>query len=258
MEEKIIIAEQFLSHQGEGTSQGRLSLFLRLSSCNLLCGNPNIKNLPKDWKQSDLVRDKNATWLCDSIEVFTKQKTPYTYKELIRKWEEEGWLKKMLEGGSITLTGGEPLLRQNVLVGFLNQLHKDYGNVYIEVETNTTIKPTIEFDMEVNQYTCSPKLTNSGMSLGRRYKEDVIKWFIHNPKSIFKFVVANEIDIQEVMVDYVSVFNIPKKKVYLMPAASDLDELESKQRWLIERCLDEGFNYSNRMQIQVYNFCTGV
>ena len=36
--DKLNISEMFLSHQGEGSSQGRLSLFLRLQSCNLLCG----------------------------------------------------------------------------------------------------------------------------------------------------------------------------------------------------------------------------
>jgi organic radical activating enzyme len=226
----IYVSEMFYSLQGEGKTMGVPSLFLRTQYCNQSC-----------------------KW-CDTIEVW-KHGVPYISKEIIDKWKDEKWYNKLIKGTHLVITGGEPLTQQKNLISLLQDLPL---NVYKEVETAGTIKPEERFDKLINQYNVSPKLENSGMKKNVRHKEDVLDYFSKNEKANFKFVIDNQDDLYEVIDDFINKFKIDNSDVWLMPQGSSRKELEVKREWLAEICKLYNFNYSDRLQVVIWDRTTGV
>lgn len=203
-----------------------------MQNCNLLCA-----------------------WPCDTIEVW-KRGERYKPEQLIDMFNNYGWLPKLNSGrANLVITGGEPLLQQNSLVGFLERLE---GNIFVEVETNATIMPIQSFDKYISQYNVSPKLSNSKMSLNKRYIPRTIEFFSNKQNADFKFVIDNEHDVKEVITDFVKRYSIPNTRVYLMPVSITKEELERNSPKVIEYCKEYGFRYSPRLQLSIWDKATGL
>jgi len=92
----------------------------------------------------------------------------------------------------------------------------------------------------------------------RRYREKVLRLFSLSNKAVFKFVIDDKDDNEEVLKDFVMKFNIPHSRVYLMPESTDKKELDEKSVWLVEICKQHGFNFSSRLHISIWDELTGV
>ena len=242
----LAISEHFYSIQGEGKTMGIPAVFLRLTACNLMCGG---RGTEKDKKLHN-----GATWRCDSIEVWrTGRKLP------VEEVADELMIyeKHFYNGCHLVITGGEPLLQQTALEPFIHILSHRLGyKPFIEIETNGTITPVGEFFTYVDLYNCSPKLANSGEILQRRYKPDTLN-FLNLTRSIFKFVVSEEKDMNEVN-NIIKKCNIFPNKVFLMPSADHQEELEKNTLQTVEWCMKYGYNFSTRLQVIIWNQTTGV
>ncbi|MDO5785029.1 MAG: putative 7-carboxy-7-deazaguanine synthase QueE [Eubacteriales bacterium] len=127
------VVETFVSINGEGTHAGQLAVFVRFAGCNLRCS------------------------FCDTMWANEPDVpcTRMTTAEICEAIDQTGI-------HNVTLTGGEPLLREG-MAALLRQLAQDH-NRYIEIETNgsvplapfTGISPSIAFTMDY-------KLPGSGM-----------------------------------------------------------------------------------------------
>ncbi|MDE1853293.1 MAG: 7-carboxy-7-deazaguanine synthase QueE [Thaumarchaeota archaeon] len=232
--DEVWVSETFYSVQGEGKYAGVPAVFLRTQGCNLLC-----------------------RWPCDTIPVW-KEGRLYSYEELYKLWKRNEWVGSFEKGAHLVLTGGEPMERQEELTGFLTFLRDKGLGSFVEVETNTTTSPKPSFDAFIQHYTCSPKLSNSGMPVGRRRRVEVIENFIENDRAVFKFVIDARSDLKELLDDYIEPFGISPSRVYLMPEATSEAELREKSIWLIEICKAHSFNYSPRLQLSIWNRLTGV
>ena len=232
------ISEHFFSIQGEGKTMGIPSIFLRLQACNLLC----------NWKIN------GVDHYCDTLEVW-KKGSPYTPEQLLKVFEYEGYLSQLQNNAHLILTGGEPTLQQDAFVEFYRLLP---FIIYTEIETNGTILMKKEFYNIIDQINCSPKLNNSNIPKERRYKPEVLSQIAISPKSIFKFVINKQEDITEILNDFINPFRIHNHKVWLMPECSTRDELHNKQTMVVELCKKYGFNFSDRLQVSIWNKCTGV
>ena len=130
--ETFKVVETFVSINGEGKKAGRLAMFIRLKGCNLNCSYCDTT-----WANK---RDARCELL--------------TAPQIVERIKEAG-----VE--LVTLTGGEPLLDENVseLIGSILMMPK----VEIEIETNGSIdlKPFLKF--ENVSFTMDYKLPESDM-----------------------------------------------------------------------------------------------
>ena len=238
---KITVSETFYSIQGEGRFIGVPSIFLRTQGCLL-----------------------NCIW-CDTYNVW-KNGLSYTNEQLLNLWKQLGFIDLINSKAiHIIFTGGEPLARQTPLLNFfkyiINKGEITYSslNDNIEVETACTVKPTQEFeDFFKPYYNVSPKLENSGMDLQRRVRSDVLNYFVNNNKSIFKFVIASEKDIEEVIQTYVKPYNINNKLVYLMAESATKKQLNDNELNVVKLAMKYKFRYSTRLHLHIWDKATGV
>lgn len=240
--------EIFHSIQGEGVSQGVPSVFIRASLCNLHC----------QW--------------CDTDYTWNWEGTPWTHERDAepgyRKFKREDYIVEMpvsevaekvahFSCKNIILTGGEPLLQDTAWKAMISKLQESAPDYRFEVETNGTLVPSDELDQEISQYNVSPKLHNSGNSPEQRIKPDALAFFAQSDKAWFKFVVAEEKDLEEIE-DLINQHQLPTGKVLLMPEGRDNDTLQQRRLWLADLCRDKGYRYSDRLHIQLWGSKRGV
>lgn len=237
------VSETFYSIQGEGITVGIPSVFLRLSVCNLLCGGYGTQ---KDGKLHG-----GATWRCDTIEVWQKGK-----KVAIKDVLAPEMLTALQRGAHLIITGGEPLMQQDNIYTLLLWLLSEQITPDIEIETNGTIAPSEAMMDWKAQYNVSPKLSNSGMPLHKRFKPDVITALNFAHRSIFKFVISSEKDFEEIDKDWLPL--IDTQKVVLMPAGESRWHLEQTSILTAELCKRYGFRFSPRLHINIWDKKTGV
>lgn len=239
----IRISEHFYSLQGEGKTMGIPAVFIRLQSCNLMCGGYGT--------QKDGELHNGATWRCDTIEVWVKGDR-YTYEEAAQMIVDN-YGEALVKGAHLVWTGGEPLMQQEAISEVMSHLQELGVSPYVEVETNGTITPTEEFDGWVDLFNVSPKLANSGMPYEKRIKRETLDYFERHPHSIFKFVITTEENWQEVLD-----LNLDRDMIYLMPSASNIEELKETQKIVSEIAIRETIKFNTRLQIELWNKTTGV
>lgn len=220
------IAEVFASRQGEGLLTGTPSAFVRTSGCNLRC------------------------WFCD---------TPYA------SWQPEGDdlslddILARVQGlgcGHVVITGGEPMLFAE-LVPLCAQLRA--RGLHLTIETAGTLDLPVECDL----MSLSPKLASSAPSLERepawhwrhhrsRHVPAVVRGLIVRYQYQVKFVIDQPADLDEVERYLAELPEIDRHRVWLMPQGTQTAELVARQAWLEPLCLERGFRFCPRRQIEWY------
>ena len=229
------ISEHFYSIQGEGATVGVPAIFVRFQGCNLCCGNVS------------------GTWRCDTIEVWMSG-TRYS----IVDWHQifmNQYESALKAGAHIVITGGEPLLQQSAILTWLDMFESP---PFVEIETNGTILPSKEWQSFGLQWNVSLKLSNSGEPCNKRVQMDAIGYFKEHENVQFKFVVATEDDVIEVLNTYDWVRQIPIAQKKLMPAADTKQQLNERLPWVINWAKQYGFSVSHRLHIALWNQKTGV
>lgn len=150
----------------------------------------------------------------------------------------------------LVLTGGEPLVQQAALVELFNS-DPQMRSFFVEVETNGTIKPSEAMAEIVSQFNVSPKLENSGNTLAQRRNLDALGWHAKSGKSLFKFVVQEKYDLDEVN-EIVDLVGIDPSNVYLMPEGIEAEVIQERSAKLIEICKKLGYNFTTRLHVLVY------
>lgn len=215
--------------QGEGPSQGKQVMFVRLAFCNLACSWCDSK-YTWDWKHHDRAKE-------------------------VHEMDIDTILGKLHGCDSVVISGGEPLLQQNGLIPLVASLRA--SSRWVEIETNGTIVPRAEILAMVNQINCSPKLSNSGDSRAKRVNDKALKVLSSSEKVYFKFVISCEEDINEV-IEYVQTYNIKSDHVYLMPLGKTPGELVLTTAMVRELAHKHGFVFSSRLHIELWGQKRGV
>lgn len=239
---KLAISEVFYSIQGEGPTTGYPAIFVRLGGCNLMCGGMGT--------QFDKKLHNKATWRCDTIEVWMSAMS-IPFEDILPL----DCLDALKNGANLIITGGEPLMQQENVIQFIDYVRGLFPKVYIEIETNGTVMPNDTLLEKVNQWNCSPKLTNSGNDISIIFKKEVLH-VLDKFNTAFKLVVTTIKDWQEIEEMYLPLIN--KDKVWLMPSGENQELLNQSKQIVAEICKENYIKFTNRLHIEIWNKKTGV
>ncbi|OOM77390.1 7-carboxy-7-deazaguanine synthase [Clostridium puniceum] len=208
------IVEKFLSIDGEGPSSGELAAFIRFQGCNLRCS----------WCDTTYSWDKES--ICEVLNA----------KEIYDYIKETGVI-------NVTLTGGEPLIQENIdeLLTLLNS--DDTLKIHIETNGAVDIEPFKNRHKKNNiSYIIDFKLPSSKMS----DKMNLNNLKIVKKNDVYKFVVGSNEDLQmayDLIIKYELASNC---LVYLSPVSGNIDMEE-----IVEFMKEKKIN-KVRLQIQLH------
>lgn len=183
------IVEIFSSINGEGPRAGELAIFIRMQGCNLDCSYCDTS-----WANEEDARFR------------------YTPTDEIID------LVRLMNVRNVTITGGEPLVQENILE-LLTALSMESG-IRVEIETNGTVdlRPFAEMD-NPPCFTMDYKLPGSGME--NRMLPENFQYL--KPEDSVKFVVKDYEDLLRAR-DVIQEYELTGKcHLYLSPAYGDIE-----------------------------------
>lgn len=225
IEQGLFVSDIFSSIQGEGPKMGTPSIFLRLGICNLQCA-----------------------W-CDTPYTWRKGETDYTKRSFSWILEKIAELRKKTQARNLVITGGEPLLQQNMLADLL--VDNSLQDFDIEIETNGSMPllPKMKSSLRSKRvsFNISPKLEDSG---NKPYKVHVYSG------AILKFIYCSKKSEQlidaflEKQLEFVSKKKVPS--VYIMPEGTTVAHMEKNYTDILNFCLLRGFTFTPRLHIYLF------
>jgi len=256
----INICEIFYSIQGEGVRAGSPSVFVRTGLCNFQC-----RGFAVPYRDPETGEEKFG---CDSFysvdKNFKKDWTPYVdYLDLVHDIDKTipDFGPFSLTKPDIVFTGGEPLILwnnknyQRVISHYISRGHK------VTIETNAALD--IEFTRKYQEeiiFSASVKLSVSGEPEHKRFNIETLTKIAENtPNSYLKFVTS----VESWDRDYEEINNLLKEipvymNIYLMPLGDTKETLERNSKFVIEKSMELGFMYSDRLHIRIWDNKQGV
>jgi len=241
--------EIFHTLQGEGRHAGRPSVFIRSSLCNLHCRWCDT-DYTWNWTDTAFVHER------DSDPAYQKYRREDQIVDLAIP--EVAAIASVHPCRNFVFTGGEPLLQERAWVELMAALDGAAGGTaHYEIETNGTLAPGPRFLERIDRLNVSPKLENSGVPAEARIKPDALAALAASEKADFKFVVGSREDLDEVL-RLLETFGPGPDRVFLMPRARSVSELETNQGPVARMALEHGFRYSDRLHLRLYGAKRGV
>lgn len=229
------ISEFFMDTiQGEGVTIGAPAAFIRLTGCTLDC----------------VFCDSKSVWRYGNL---------YSFEEIFEMMENANLVWKLREGTHLILTGGSPLRQQKQLVRFFEEFTDRYNfHPFIEIENESTLMPSEQMTLLVDQWNNSPKLENSENKKKARYKPEIIKYLSETYNSWFKFVISEEADWKEIESDFINTGLIYRDQIILMPEGDTREKLSLTRNMTADIAIREGVRFSDRLHITLWDKKTGV
>lgn len=206
------VVEKFISINGESTKAGQLAVFIRFAGCNLNCNYCDTK-----W-----ANEKDVSY------------------ETLTEFEIYDYIKST-GVTNVTLTGGEPLLREDI-DKLLRILSSD-KNLYVEIETNGSVDIGPFRDISENiSFTLDYKLQGSGMEhmMNLDNYEDLTS------NDTVKFVVSNKEDLKKAKQIIDEEGLTEKCNVYISPVFGRIEPVT-----IVDFMIENKMNKVN-MQLQMH------
>jgi 7-carboxy-7-deazaguanine synthase len=228
--------------QGEGPSQGRAVVFLRLGLCNLDC---SWCDTPYTWDWSGkngVVYDKKVELVRNPTEQILTEILGRTNHNISR----------------VVVSGGEPMIQQTNLVPLIRGL---WGHgISVEIETNGTIVPNADMAQmaQLNVFfNCSPKLANSGVDQDKRFvPEALVK--LNELGAAFKFVITGPEDLIEIGQVLETAGQVEPHRVHLMPEGTTANKIQKQLGQVMMQAAERGWSLSPRLHVLAFNDLRGV
>ena len=200
------INEIFKSIQGESTHMGTPCAFVRLTYCNLRCS------------------------YCDTEYSF-HEGTDMTIEDILKKI-------KPMETKLVEVTGGEPMIQDNV-IPLMQQLLNNKYEVLLETSGAISLKEVPSKVKKIVDFKCP----SSNMS-------DKNLWSIVdelNPKDEIKFVIGDRVDYDWTK-EKIEKYNLNTKWTVLISPVFDKITLAKLAEWILED------NLNVRLQLQMHKY----
>ena len=243
---KISIVEHFYSIQGEGPLSGVPSVFIRFGGCNLRC----------EGFKTEYSLNKIKKIGCDSYYAVDQG--------FSENWREINRVEDILEiifsypvgrFKDIVITGGEPLIyaENRIFLEMLSYLKKH--NFRITIETNGTIYLKDRDEFKDIKYSIALKLSNSGEEFNKRFNIYSIHSIINKSKDCyFKFTLDNSAILKGTTFEVIKISKFfPDVPIYCMPVGATREEIDLNSQAVVKLCLNQGFIYSDRLQVRIWN-----
>ena len=117
----------------------------------------------------------------------------------------------------------------------------------------------------------SPKLSDSAPKIEqvksnywiKKHERDriditTLNKLLRNYTCQFKFVVSYQQHIDEIEALQQQLDELWDDLIYLMPEGRTEKEIRDKQQWVVDTCLEKGWNYSDRLHVRVWGDKRGV
>ncbi len=211
-QEKVLdVSEIFVSLQGEGTLAGIPTFFVRLSGCNLRC----------NW--------------CDTSYAQKPSKNFISIEEIVRHWEKAGKIPY------VQITGGEPLLQENVY-DLMDFFLKEGVTLLLETNGSISLRKVPKEVIKILDL----KTPSSGMTPYMRYENLAYL----GTKDQVKFVIADRVDYEWAK-KRMSLYYLPVYTQVLFSPAWGLMNPQELANWIIEERLPV------RFQLQLHKILWG-
>ncbi|WP_084497327.1 7-carboxy-7-deazaguanine synthase QueE [Nocardia amamiensis] len=223
-EVSVLLAENFVSVQGEGPYTGQHCAFVRFSRCNLSCS----------WC------DEKRTW----------DWTQYRPDEVSRRMPVAAVADWVRESGVdlLVITGGEPMIQQPAMIALAEQVRP---SVRVQVETNGTQAPTPHLAQLVDLWVVSPKLAHSGVAYSRRIVPPALEALRDSGRRVaFKFVVTDNPAADFAEIDALAAdLGLDPVTIWVMPEGETAHRVAAGVEQLREPAAARGWQVSTRLHI---------
>jgi len=182
-------------------------------------------------------------------------------------------INKHLQISYAMITGGAPTIHPTV-IQTIYRMFKEYSYkiVTLETEGSSFVPKCADF------ISLSPKFSNSTPVEGdvyhflkRAVKRSEVEQHEKNRKNYvamkqymeeyadyqIKPVISSIMDFEELR-QLQDILKFPSDKVYCMPEGMTNEELQQKRVWLANICIQEGYNYTDRLHTIIYGPKRGV
>ena len=194
------VIEKFVSINGEGLKQGELALFIRFANCNLRCS------------------------YCDTKYSFENPKYSNESVDEIVEYAKTKNVK------NITLTGGEPLIQEDIKELMIKLSNNNFN---IEIETNGSVSIKEFLDIPNVSFTLDYKLPISLME--KKMNFDNYNYI--NKKDSVKFVCGSLNDMERAY-EVITKYNLIEKTNCLFSPVFGLIDLKDMVQFLIDKNLN--------------------
>ncbi|MEO7913785.1 MAG: 7-carboxy-7-deazaguanine synthase QueE, partial [Novosphingobium sp.] len=106
-------------------------------------------------------------------------------------------------------------------------------------------------------YNVSPKLAHSGNAEALALIPERLTAWAADPRAFFKFVVADEADLAEVIA-LRDTYAIPAERLFVMPEGTDSATITARLRWLAPAAVLHGIRLSDRLHIHLFGDTRGT
>ncbi len=208
------VVEKFISINGEGRCAGELAAFIRFAGCNLNCS------------------------YCDTRWA-NEANVPY---EILSEEEIYAYIKEQ-NVNNITLTGGEPLLQENI--GRLIKLLSKDKSLRIEVETNGAVSLKDYIDIGDNvTFTLDYKLPGSKMN----HMMVMENYDLIRTQDTVKFVVSDQEDLDKAR-EIIEEYSLTDKVAVYLSSSFGVIMPEDIVNYMIEHNLNKV-----KLQLQMHKY----
>ncbi len=243
------ITENFLSIQGEGKYAGFPSYFLRTGGCNMVC--PGF-DTPYEVRGA-------AKKGCDTYFAVDRAFKPEWLA--VESVEQIKALRGLERVDDVVITGGEPLLYYKDAVFYETITYLQSRGKRITFETNATVLIDFERYPAYKEcvYSLSIKLSNSGEPKAKRLNAKAIEAIVKNAKeSYFKFTIDKALTQTTALQEIEEITQGYENDIYCMPVGADRHQIWQNDKTVFQFCIDNGFRYSDRLHIRVFDDTKGV